>query len=192
MEGGGGGGGSVSARVAMLRVRSSFSAEECEPPSPPFTLPKPPPEHPQLTSELRELTADPPSGISASPSTEDNLFQWNATLIGPDESPWEGGIYTLRLQFPDQYPDKPPRVRFLTEMFHPNIFADGSLCLDIIQDKWKPIYTVSSILSSVQSLLCDPNTDSPANVDAAKLYKENKKEYNKRVRRCAEKSLDTS
>ena len=166
-------------------------------------------------------------GVSASPASEDNLFQWNATLIGPDDSPWEGGIYTLRLQFPDQYPDKAPRVRFLTEMFHPNIFADGALCacaanfraragasaraccpfirpffvtppaaahagLDIIQDKWKPVYTVSSILSSVQSLLCDPNTDSPANVDAAKLYRENKKEYNKRVRKCAEKSLETS
>ena len=117
----------------------------------------------RLASDKKALEVDAPSGVSASPSSEDNLFQWNATVIGPDESPWEGGIYTLRLQFPDQYPDKPPRVRFITEMFHPNIFADGSLCLDIIQDKWKPIYTVASILSSVQSLLCDPNTDSPAN-----------------------------
>ena len=120
--------------------------------------------------------------MSASPSSEDNLFQWQASVVGPDESPWEGGIYKLRLQFPDQYPDKPPRVRFLSEMFHPNIFADGSLCLDIIQDKWKPIYTVASILSSIQSLLCDPNTDSPANQEAAKLYQANKKEYNKCVR----------
>ena len=61
-----------------------------------------------------------------------------------------GGIYQLRLQFPDQYPEKAPRVRFVTEMFHPNIFPDGTLCLDIIQDKWKPIYTVGSILTSVQ------------------------------------------
>jgi ubiquitin-conjugating enzyme E2 A len=76
-------------------------------------------------------------------------------------------------------------------MFHPNIFADGSLCLDIIQDKWKPIYTVSSILSSVQSLLCDPNIESPANVDAARLWSTAKKEYNKKVRKCAELSLAT-
>jgi ubiquitin-conjugating enzyme E2 A len=138
----------------------------------------------RLASDLKALKADPPSGVSASPSNEDNMFCWQASVIGPDESPWEGGIYKLRLQFPDQYPDKPPRVRFLTEMFHPNIFADGSLCLDIIQDKWKPIYTVSSILSSIQSLLCDPNTDSPANQDAAKLYQSSKKEYNKCVSRC--------
>jgi len=107
----------------------------------------------------------------------------------PRSTPPAGGIYLLRLQFPDQYPDKPPRVKFVSEMFHPNIFADGSLCLDIIQDKWKPIYTVSSILSSVQSLLCDPNTDSPANADAARLYLASKKDYNKKVRKCAELSL---
>ncbi len=95
----------------------------------------------------------------------------------------------MRLSFPDQYPDKAPRVKFVSEMFHPNIFNDGSLCLDIIQDKWKPIYTVSSILASVQSLLCDPNTDSPANADAAKLWTTDKKAYNKRVRRCTELTL---
>jgi ubiquitin-conjugating enzyme E2 A len=110
--------------------------------------------------------------------------------VGPDDSPWEGGIFQLKLQFPDQYPDKPPRVRFVSEMFHPNIFPDGSLCLDIIQDKWKPIYTVNSILTSVQSLLCDPNLDSPANVDAARLLRSNPKEYKKRVRRVAQKSVE--
>ena len=61
-----------------------------------------------------------------------------------------GGIYQLRITFPDQYPSKPPRVRFISEMFHPNIFGDGSLCLDILQDKWKPVYTVGSILTSIQ------------------------------------------
>jgi ubiquitin-conjugating enzyme E2 A len=72
----------------------------------------------------------------------------------------------------------------------PQIFPDGTLCLDIIQDKWKPIYTVSTILTSIQSLLCDPNNDSPANVDAAKLLKTNPKEYKKRVRRLAQKSVE--
>jgi ubiquitin-conjugating enzyme E2 A len=139
----------------------------------------------RLASDLKHLMADPPSGISASPTSEDNLFCWQASVIGPDESPWEGGIYKARLQFPDQYPDKPPRVRFLSDMFHPNIYPDGSLCLDIIQDKWKPIYTVSSILSSIQSLLCDPNTDSPANPEAAKLYQTSKKDYNKCVEGAA-------
>lgn len=145
----------------------------------------------RLSSDLKAILADPPSGVSASPVSEDNLFQWAATIVGPDESPWEGGIFTLRLQFPDQYPDKPPRVRFLTEMFHPNVFADGSLCLDILQDKWKPVYSVASILTSIQSLLTDPNIDSPANVEAARMFQAARKDYNKRVRRCAEKSLES-
>lgn len=99
------------------------------------------------------------------------------TLGRFSDSPFAGGIFTLRLQFPDQYPDKPPRVRFTCDMFHPNgacvrcfcddvavidhclvavlclaVFSDGSLCLDIIQDMWKPIYTVGMLLTSIQVL----------------------------------------
>ena len=70
-------------------------------------------------------------------------------------------------------------------------YADGNLCLDIIQDKWSPIYTVSSILTSIQSLLTDPNPASPANPEAAKLLAENPKEYRKRVRRVAARSMES-
>jgi hypothetical protein len=69
----------------------------------------------------------------------------------------------LRLTFCDRYPEKPPKVRFTTKMFHPNVYADGNICLDVIAAKWSPSYTVSSILTSIQSLLTDPNVQSPAN-----------------------------
>lgn len=75
---------------------------------------------------------------------------WGATIFGPSETAWEGGIYSLRLTFTEAYPEKPPRVRFTSEMFHPNVYTDGTLCLDIIQDKWSPIYTVNTILTSIQ------------------------------------------
>jgi len=65
----------------------------------------------RLMSDLKEMQSTPPEGCSAAPLKEDNLFLWNASIIGPDESPWEGGIYSLRLQFPDTYPSKPPKVR---------------------------------------------------------------------------------
>jgi ubiquitin-conjugating enzyme E2 A len=68
------------------------------------------------------------------------------------------------------------------------VYGDGSLCLDIIQDKWSPIYTISTILLSIQSLLTDPNVNSPANPVAAQLYKTNPTEYNRRVRQCVERS----
>jgi len=56
----------------------------------------------------------------------------------------------MKLKFSDEYPNKPPKVRFTSEMFHPNIYGDGSLCLDILQDKWKPIYDVNTILISIR------------------------------------------
>lgn len=145
----------------------------------------------RLLSDLREMHDEPPEGCSAAPVSDSNLFVWNASIIGPNESPWEGGIFSLRLQFSEKYPSEPPRVRFTCEMFHPNVYADGALCLDIIQDQWSPIYTTSTILTSIQSLLTDPNPNSPANTDAAKLFTTDPKLYRKRVRKIAARSLES-
>merc|ERR1712121_101107 len=81
-----------------------------------------------------------------------------------------------------------PVVKFVSKMFHPNVYADGSICLDILQNRWSPTYDVSAILTSIQSLLDEPNPNSPANSQAAQLYQENKREYEKRVRAIVEKS----
>ncbi|KAF2315984.1 hypothetical protein GH714_040779 [Hevea brasiliensis] len=98
------------------------------------------------------------------------------------------GTFKLTLQFTEDYPNKPPTVRFVSRMFHPNIYADGSICLDILQNQWSPIYDVAAILTSIQSLLCDPNPNSPANSEAARMFSENKREYNRRVREIVEQS----
>jgi ubiquitin-protein ligase len=71
----------------------------------------------RLMSDLREMQSTPPEGCSAAPLNETSLFQWNASIIGPDDSPWEGGIYGLRLQFPDTYPSKPPRISLFFYIF---------------------------------------------------------------------------
>ena len=118
------------------------------------------------------------------------------------------------MQFEEQYPNKPPVVKFISNMFHPNVYATGELCLDILQNRWSPTYDVAAILTSIQrwvlswmniggenrgmscanllfcSLLNDPNTSSPANVEASNLYKDNRKEYTKRVRETVEKSWE--
>merc|ERR1711959_366069 len=143
----------------------------------------------RLLGDLKEIQRNPTDGASAAPTNEESLFVWNATIFGPSDTPWEGGIYSLRLTFCDQYPDKPPKVRFTTRMFHPNVYPDGNLCLDIIQSKWSPSFTVSSILTAIQSLLTDPNVQSPANPAAAEMFIKDKKGYNKKVRRVAEESL---
>mmetsp|Transcript_4947 Transcript_4947/g.7690 ORF Transcript_4947/g.7690 Transcript_4947/m.7690 type:complete len:154 (+) Transcript_4947:209-670(+) len=144
----------------------------------------------RLFTDWKQIKQEPPEGCSASPLSEDNLYVWGATIFGPDETPWEGGVYSLRLTFGETYPDKAPKVRFTSEMFHPNVYNDGTLCLDIIQDAWVPTYTVSTILTSIQSLLTDPNPASPANPEAAHLYTNDRTAYNKRVRRLALKSVD--
>lgn len=113
---------------------------------------------------------------------------WQAVIFGPDDTPWEGGTFKLVLEFTEDYPNKAPQVRFLTKMFHPNIYNDGQICLDILQNQWSPIYDISAILTSIQSLLCDPNPASPANSEASRLYNENRREYNRRVREIVEQS----
>lgn len=72
------------------------------------------------------------------------------------------------------------------------VYADGQICLDILQNQWSPIYDVSAILTSIQSLLCDPNPNSPANSEAAKLFSEDKREYNRRVKEVVEESWMTT
>jgi len=108
----------------------------------------------------------------------------------PDDTDWEGGTFKLTMEFTEEYPNKPPKVTWVSTMFHPNIYANGSICLDILQNKWSPIYDVSAVLTSIQSLLGDPNPASPANAEAARLFVENKREYSKRVQQCVEKSWE--
>ncbi|MBN3287060.1 UBE2A enzyme, partial [Polyodon spathula] len=154
---------------------------------------------------------------------------WNAVIFGPEGTPFEDGTFKLTIEFTEEYPNKPPTVRFVSKMFHPNaltcsfsnsltlisnmtgghvsvvrtcvdlmllnlLYADGSICLDILQNRWSPTYDVSSILTSIQassppdSLLDEPNPNSPANSQAAQLYQENKREYEKRVSAIVEQS----
>jgi len=133
------------------------------------------------------LQNDPPSGVTGAPM-DTNIMLWQAVIFGPDDTPWEGGTFKLVLEFSEDYPNKAPQVRFLTKMFHPNIYNDGQICLDILQNQWSPIYDISAILTSIQSLLCDPNPASPANSEASRLYNENRREYNRRVREIVEQS----
>ncbi|CAI9109644.1 OLC1v1009503C1 [Oldenlandia corymbosa var. corymbosa] len=134
----------------------------------------------RLMRDFKRLQQDPPAGISGAPF-DNNIMLWNAVIFGPDDTPWDGGTFRLTLQFTEDYPNKPPTVRFISRMFHPNIYADGSICLDILQNQWSPIYDVAAILTSIQSLLCDPNPNSPANSEAARLFSENKRDYNRKT-----------
>jgi ubiquitin-conjugating enzyme E2 A len=133
------------------------------------------------------LQTDPPWGTFASP-LPNNILQFNAIIIGPSGGPFRDATLRLVLDFQENYPDKPPNVKFITQVFHPNVYSNGELCLDILQNRWSPTYDIAAILTSVQSLLHDPNPDSPANSEAARLYQHDKLQYEQRVKDCVEES----
>mmetsp|Transcript_6622 Transcript_6622/g.14155 ORF Transcript_6622/g.14155 Transcript_6622/m.14155 type:complete len:156 (+) Transcript_6622:28-495(+) len=141
----------------------------------------------RLIRDFKKLQNDPPVGVTGAPCDND-IMLWNAVIFGPDDTAWEGGTFKLRLQFSEEYPNKPPVVNFVSKLFHPNVYADGGICLDILQNNWSPIYDIVAVLTSIQSLLCDPNPNSPANSEAARLFQENRREYNKRVQQIVEES----
>ena len=130
----------------------------------------------RLNKEYNDIQNDPPHNISAGPKN-DNLFQWEAILIGPEDTPYNGGVFYLDIYIPSDYPIKPPNVIFRTKIYHPNINSSGNICLDILKNSWNPSLTISKILLSICSLLNDPNTEDPLVPDIANLFNENKQLY---------------
>ena len=98
--------------------------------------------------------------------------------MGPEDSPYAGGVFFLNIHFPPDYPFKPPKVSFTTKIYHPNINANGSICLDILKDQWSPALTISKVLLSISSLLTDPNPDDPLVPEIANIFKNDTAKYN--------------
>ena len=132
----------------------------------------------RILQEMKELQKSDMESITAGPVSDSNIYEWSATLAGPKESPYEGGIFLLTINFPKNYPFKPPKISFQTKIYHPNINSAGSICLDILNSQWSPALTISKTLLSISSLLTDPNPDDPLVSDIAHLYKNNRNEYN--------------
>ncbi|KAJ6822688.1 putative ubiquitin-conjugating enzyme E2 C [Iris pallida] len=158
-------------------------------PAPPSSKqPRPPPNPVDSTSvskrlqkELMSLMMSGNVGVSAFPEGE-NIFSWVGTIEGGKGTPYEGLSYKLSLRFPLDYPFKPPQVKFETACFHPNVDQYGHICLDILQDMWSSAYDCRTVLLSIQSLLGEPNVESPLNSYAATLWS-NQEDYKKMVQK---------
>ena len=124
----------------------------------------------RILNELNEMKENAPHNCSAGPLNND-IYKWQATILGPSGSPYEGGVFYIRIDFPKNYPFKPPEMTFITRIYHCNISSTGSICLDILKDKWSPALTISKVLLSICSLLDDPNPDDPLVPTIADLFK---------------------
>jgi ubiquitin-conjugating enzyme E2 C len=133
----------------------------------------------RLQSELMNLMMKGDKGISAFPDG-DNIFKWVGTITGPEETVFAGITFKLALEFPSAYPYTAPAVKFTSPCFHPNVDSVGNICLDILKDKWSALLDVRTILISIQSLLAEPNIDSPLNLKAAHMWK-NQEMYKKHL-----------
>ena len=115
----------------------------------------------------------------------------------------EGGFFTANMSFPTDYPNKPPSVKFVSDMWHPNVYADGRVCISILHspgddpmgyeqasERWSPVQTVETIMLSIISMLSSPNDESPANIDAAKQFRDDPAGFRKRVAQCVRRSQE--
>ncbi|CAG8479805.1 1738_t:CDS:2 [Gigaspora margarita] len=140
----------------------------------------------RINKELNDIRQDPPPYCSAGPVGED-LFHWQATITGPLESPYKEGVFFLDINFPTEYPFKPPKVTFITKIYHPNINSNGSISLDILSSQWSPALTISKVLLSIRFFLTDPNPDDPLVPEIAHIYKTDRTHYEAIVREWTRK-----
>ena len=153
-------------------------------------------------AEYKQLTLNPPEGIIAGPVDEDNFFEWEALITGPEGTCFECGVFQTRLSCPSDYPLSPPKMQFQSEIFHPNIYPDGRVCISILHapgddpmgyetsaERWSPVQSVEKVLLSVVSMLAEPNDESGANVDAAKMWREDREQFNRIADRLVRKTL---
>jgi ubiquitin-protein ligase len=164
---------------------------------------------PMLTAHKAEAILKNPSSVNASGSTKRILREYSDFMKSPVERwsvmmgaedirgwqailsglpyPYEGGTWVLTIDFPSDYPFKPPKVRFATRIYHCNISTDGALCLDILKDHWSPALTVTTLLLSISSLLFDPNPNDPLDACKAQRYREDRGQYEREAQEWTNK-----
>ena len=132
----------------------------------------------RIRKELKLLEEESKSmpGCSAGP-VGDDLLNWQGIIVGPEGTPYVGGVFKLEIKFPSDYPYKAPKVTFATPIYHCNINRAGNICLDILKDKWSPVLTIGKVLLSICSLLSDPNPDDPLAPEIAEVFRNDRAKH---------------
>ena len=157
-----------------------------------------------LKKQLQECMRQTDLGFSVGLIDENDIYKWTVCFTGPEDTIYEGGFFKAILTFPEDFPQNPPEMKFITQMWHPNIYKDGKVCISILhppgvdnmnelekaEERWRPVLGVEQILVSVISMLSEPNCDSPANIDASVMFRDHRDLYNKKVKELVIKSMD--
>ena len=157
-----------------------------------------------LKKQFKDINKSSDLGISVGLVNENDFYNWSVVIFGPPDTIFEGGFFKAILTFPEDYPNSPPKMKFTSKMFHPNIYPDGRVCISILhppgkdafneqekmEEKWRPSLGAEEILLSVISMLNDPNSDSPANIDAAVMLRNNPEEYKNTVRTLVYQTME--
>ncbi|XP_028924204.1 ubiquitin-conjugating enzyme E2 T [Ornithorhynchus anatinus] len=144
----------------------------------------------RLNKELKLLATEPPPGIMCWQETS-QMDELRAQILGGANTPYEKGIFKLEVVIPERYPFEPPKIRFLTPIYHPNIDSAGRICLDILKlppkGAWRPSLNISTVLTSIQLLMSEPNSDDPLMADISSEFKYNKPAFLENARQWTEK-----
>ncbi|KAI6649694.1 Ubiquitin-conjugating enzyme E2 D4-like isoform X1 [Oopsacas minuta] len=141
----------------------------------------------RLKKELKEIKENPVEPVTAEPRGDEDLYNWVGTIKGPKDTPYEGGVFYLDIKFCLFYPFRPPKVRFITPIYHPHINSSGQLSIQFLESDWSPAYTIIKVLIHIWSLLPNPNPDDPLVPEIAHLYKEDIQLYNKNAKEMTQK-----
>ncbi|KAG0272804.1 hypothetical protein BGZ95_011411 [Linnemannia exigua] len=142
----------------------------------------------RLQAELLDLNKNPIENVTIGPIDESNVLHWRGQISGPVNSPYKGGIFNLDIVFSTDYPFKPPKVKFTTRVYHPNIDEEGAICVALLKnDQWKPATRISQVLKSLVMLLEQPNPDDPLMTDIAEIYSTDHAKFLKNAKEMTKK-----
>ncbi|KAJ3380867.1 hypothetical protein HDU84_005527 [Entophlyctis sp. JEL0112] len=142
----------------------------------------------RIQRELAEMQTAPSDAFDAAPVRDDDLFVWDARLHGPPASPYAGGVFVVSLTFPRDYPFRPPKVAFVTKLFHPNVAEDGAICIGVLKPEvWKPSNKIVDIIQSLLLILEQPNADDAINGAVAEMMLSSKDRFEKTAKEWVKK-----
>ncbi|XP_037778866.1 ubiquitin-conjugating enzyme E2-17 kDa-like [Penaeus monodon] len=137
----------------------------------------------RIAKDQDELQSHPLENLWACPNEDkDDPYIWQVTMLGPPETPYEGGIFFLDMYFSEDYPWMKPKVQFSTAVYHPNVNSRGEVCLDLLTNNWRPDFTISSVLLGLYSLMADPSPEDFLNLEIANEFRDDREKFNETAR----------